>query len=284
MKYDSIYSYSQSKFEILKKNKKFFIKKYPKKMDSRELDSIKKQNSFLDFKTNNFKIVSAKIILDKNKFTNKKYYLIEYHQGKNSDQILQLSNKYEINILKNFFYSYFQNNLRKLEFTLLDKNILLSKIEEIEKKVIDNELKKISYKYFFLAKKNFKKDIYYPNSNQCHGDLTLSNIIVNSDSKKIILIDFQKTYNDNIIQDLSKIYQEFELHWSARYLSNFTSIRANIVYKSIIDNQFWSALNSNVLKSLNSEILMTLLRIFPYVKKNDKITLKWLIKSLNKIV
>ena len=39
------------------------------------------------------------------------------------------------------------------------------------------------------------------------------------EKNKIYLIDFLKTYNDGIGQDLSKIYQEFILGWSSRNLN-----------------------------------------------------------------
>ncbi len=126
-----------------------------------------------------------------------------------------------------------------------------------------------------------KTNIYKYDYFDCHGDFTLSNIIVNSKNKKIILIDFQNTYEENILQDFSKIYQEFILGWTSRNFSEINQLRSSIVYRSIISNNFWNIVNKKMLNSLKIEFLMTILRIVPYVKKNDKITFNWIIKSFN---
>ena len=38
---------------------------------------------------------------------------------------------------------------------------------------------------------------------------------------------------------------------------------------------FWRMFNKNLLHSFKVEFVMTILRIIPYVDKNDKITLDW---------
>ena len=100
---------------------------------------------------------------------------------------------------------------------------------------------------------------------------------------KIYLIDFLKTYNDGIAQDLSKIYQEFILGWSSRKLKDKEFLRSETIYRKVIKNNFFYLFPKNIRKVLKFEILMTLLRIFPYVDKNDKVTIDWLSKSLNKL-
>ena len=130
-------------------------------------------------------------------------------------------------------------------------------------------------------RKKIKEISMYP-TGMCHGDLTLSNIIL--EKNKICLIDFLKTYNDSILQDLSKVYQEFLLGWSSRELSQQEKLRSQIISKKIIDKNFFKIFSKKILKHLHFEVLMTLFRIFPYVNKNDQLTIRWLKNSVNNVL
>ena len=52
----------------------------------------------------------------------------------------------------------------------------------------------------------------------------------------------------------------------------------------IIDQHFFNSFPKNLIKHLKFEILMTLFRIFPYVDKNDEVTINWLKKSIEKVL
>jgi len=54
MKYNFINSHSKSSFEIIKNKKSLLIKKYPKKIDLRELNSVNKQNNFKNYIIENY--------------------------------------------------------------------------------------------------------------------------------------------------------------------------------------------------------------------------------------
>ena len=138
-----------------------------------------------------------------------------------------------------------------------------------------------------LYKKIFKK-IYSNLDNvkvnlkgKCHGDLTLSNIIINSDLKKIILIDFLKTFNESPLQDICKLIQDLRLYWSSRRLNKTNILRAKIFCDNI--KPFMHIKNESLYKILDLEMSMTLLRIIPYVPKNDFETIKWLETSHEKL-
>jgi hypothetical protein len=284
MKYNFINSHSKSSFEIIKNKKSLLIKKYPKKIDLRELSSVNKQNNFKNYIIENYLIKSSKIISKIPEIKKNKFYLLKYYSGKSGSDLLQYGNYEEISILKKFFYNYFNANLNNKNFYYLDKDIILSKIDSIKKDIKIKEIKIIAKKIISKVQKKINKNILYPLSNTCHGDLTLGNIIINSKNKKIILIDFQKTYHDNIVQDLSKVFQDFKLNWTSRSFSSLDKVRSRIIYNSMINDSFWNDLNKKIKKSLNQEILITLLRIFPYLKKEDKISIQWLISSFNKLI
>ena len=275
-------SFSDNKISFLKINHKYFIKKKIKFFDKREIDSINKQNKFNSFFIDDYKVISAKITYDLNK--NRSFYLIDFYQGKNGMDLLLTGNVKEIKILNKFFLNNYFNFNNKISYEKISKYIFLKKIEEIEKKIKNKKFIFFKDKIILNIKKKFSKDVYYPKNNVCHGDLTLSNIIVNSTKKYIVLFDFQKTYNDNIIQDYSKIYQDMVLNWTARKFSPNHKTRACVVYENLVPKNYWDKLDPMLLKPIKQEVSMTLLRILPYVKSGDILTLKWLNSSLKKIL
>ena len=74
--------HSQSKFFIIKENK-FYIKK-TKKINKRELLSIRKQNCFKAYFLQGYKVLSAKILYN---YPEKKEYLVEYFDGLTGENI-----------------------------------------------------------------------------------------------------------------------------------------------------------------------------------------------------
>ena len=127
----------------------------------------------------------------------------------------------------NFFLEQYVNNLiETAEFEIFDEKPYLTKCEEIKKKTIP--------KYINLYKKIFKNicmkldKVEINIKGKCHGDLTLSNIIINNNLKKIILIDFLETFNESPLQDICKLIQDLRLYWSSRRFNNTNMLRAKI--------------------------------------------------------
>ena len=115
----------------------------------------------------------------------------------------------------------------------------------------------------------------------CHGDLTLSNIIINRDKKKIILLDFLNTFKETPLQDICKLIQDLRLYWSSRRLNKTNMLRAKIFCDNI--KPFLSIKKTTFYEILDLEMSMTLLRILPYIPENDVETIKWLEVSFDKL-
>jgi len=277
MKYNKDTSYSKSKFSLIKINKKIYLKKKPLKIDKREFQSIVKQNSFKSFYVGKYLVQSAKIIYDKNFIKRNKSYLVEFAYGKNGEEILLSGNREEINILNIFYFKYFFNENKLKDITLRDKKKIIRKLVIIKKNI---KIKKINILFMFL-KTLLKKKLYTYEHDTCHGDFTLSNVIIDIKGKKITLIDFQSTYEDNVLQDLSKVYQEFVLNWTSRKFNNINKLRSKIVYQSIINNNFWKKIDKKMKDSLKLELAMTILRIVPYIDKKDTTTMNWIFESFD---
>ncbi len=115
---------------------------------------------------------------------------------------------------------------------------------------------------------------------ECHGDLTLSNLIL-SHSKGIVLIDFLACFLESPLQDLAKIAQDFECGWSFRKLDSNLRIKAGIFAKLAYPGyagQLYALFPTQaaVFK------LLCLARIAPYVK--DELTARWLENALGNLL
>lgn len=279
MLYEAKNSFSKSRFSLIKVKKKIFLKKIPPRFNEREYLSIKKQNNFKSYYINGFKVESAKINFIKKLRSNS--YLVEFFEGKTGDQILLTGNKDEIKILKFFLNDYISKRISN-ELIYRDKILIKRKFKKILKSKNFKKIKN-SKEIIYMFNKLIKKKLYKFKNIECHGDLTLSNIIINKKLKKIILFDFLSTYDENIIQDISKIFQEYNLFWTSRKLDNIGKLRSEIVYNSIISKNFWKQFDKKMTTSFKMEFLITILRIVPYVKYNDHNTFNWISKSIYNI-
>ena len=274
-------SFSKANFLFkLEKENLLLIKKL-KKPNKRDYESINKNNHFKKFLKIKNVVIKKIHIKSFNELKKKKSYKMNYINGVSGELILKNSDIQQVKVLKKFYLDFFKYTKKTIHWIELDKKIYINKITNIKKNINNKELKKLFLKCEKYLKKNLNKFKKYPKS-LCHGDLTLSNIILSKN--KIFLIDFLKTFNDSILQDLAKIYQEFILGWSSRKLNEREILRSQIIYEMIIDKSFFSQFSNKVLKLLKFEVLVTLLRIFPYVHNDDKVTVKWLKKSIVQIL
>jgi hypothetical protein len=284
MKFKSGNSFSNSKFKLINIKNTIYLRKFLRSSSSRNIQSIIKQNNFKDLKIAGFQVISAKVKTTYTVIKNKKYYDMFFYDGISGDEILQRANVNEINFLKHWIEkSFFTKKIRN--FCKLDPNVYLNKLNDIVKKIKNKRFLIIFTRKYIPDFKNLlnSQNIYYPKVLQCHGDLTLANMIVNYTKKKLILFDFLKTYNDNIVQDYAKLYQEFKLGWSGRYFDSIQNTRSLIVYQNIISDNQWRSLDIKLKKAIIIETYMTLFRILPYINLNDKLTFNWLLQSLTKL-
>lgn len=274
-------SFSNSKFELYRLSDKVVLKKKIKRPNYRDFESLKKNNlliNVLKIKNLNIQKISVKSYRD---FVKRKSYLTTYVNGLSGELIILNSSLKEINLIKNYLNLHFKILMKNNKFVNIDQNIFLNKLREIEKKTLSLDLKIFLKKNKNIMKKYINNISTYP-SGICHGDLTLSNFIINKN--QIYLIDFLKTYHDSILQDLSKIYQEFILGWSSRFTSKNQKLRSKLFCEKVVDVDFFNSFPINLRKYLYFEILMTLFRIFPYVKQKDKITINWLKDSIKFVI
>ena len=170
-------SFSKSKFELININKKLFLKKKFTNLKKRDFESILKNNFFYkNIKIKNTKVSFIKIDSFKD-FKKKKYLIMNYINGYSGELIIKNFGYSEVNILKNFINDYFNYAKKNTEWKKLDKKIVLSKINQLKKKIKIPSLLKIFKSREKELLRELDKINFYPKG-FCHGDLTLSNIIV----------------------------------------------------------------------------------------------------------
>ena len=277
-------SYSRSNFELINKNNKVYLKKNFNNFNKRDFFSLKKQSEFKNYKIKNTHVIAPLVTNDQLKkvFINKSA-IMDYYEGISGTKILIEGDNETFNYLSLFLRDYIKRNLDSIKWSYIDSNILINKVELTLKKTKIKELTIIGNKILSILKKRLGKSMMW-SSGYCHGDLTLGNIIFNKKEKKIILIDFLKTYNEGFVQDLSNLTQEFYLGWSARNLKGVNKLRAHIIYEKIWKDTNFFNFNNKTKNIIFNETLVTLLRIFPYISKNDIITIKWIQGSFDKMI
>ena len=269
-------SFSGSKFQLFERHQNIYIKKFYKNINNRDLKSFEKQRDFKNYYIKKYRVQSAKI--DKIDIK-KKIIILNYYSGLSGSELILNSDLAIHKILDFFLKEYVQNLIDTSKFEKFNKKPYLVKCNEIKKKILPNHM----YLYEKMFKKIYSKlnGIKINLIGKCHGDLTLSNIIINQDKKKIILIDFLKTFKETPLQDICKLIQDLRLYWSSRRFNATNMLRAQIFCNNI--NPFLSIKKPQLYKILDLEMSMTLLRILPYVTKNDFETIKWLEVSFDKL-
>ena len=269
-------SFSGSKFQLFERKQKIYIKKFYKNISERDLKSFQKQQNFKSYFIKKYQVQSASI--EKIDIT-RKVITLNYYTGLSGSELILNGDIAIHKILNSFLKGYVQKLIENSEIEKFNAKPYLVKCITIKKKILP--------KYMFLYKKIIRK--IYSKLNRikinfrgsCHGDLTLSNIIINKDEKKIILLDFLNTFKETPLQDICKLVQDLRLYWSSRRLNKTNMLRAKIFCDNI--NPFLSIKKTPFYEILDLEMSMTLLRILPYVPENDFETIKWLEVSFDKL-
>ena len=119
---------------------------------------------------------------------------------------------------------------------------------------------------------------YYFPVGKCHGDLTLSNVIMANDGT-LNLIDYLDTFFESPLQDVAKIMQDFVYGWSFRYEKKSTNLSA-LIFCSHSTPLICEYIANKFRPQMKILLILALMRIAPYT--DDEVTRNWLIKALQK--
>lgn len=167
----------------------------------------------------------------------------------------------EISTLSNMYLARLSARSHKKN---LSKSVLEQKIASISESASLKYHKLINI--FMAVVNSFPAEICYPNS-ECHGDLTLSNMIACGDT--IFLLDFSPSTFDSLLSDIVKIEQDLIFGWSARFCTKYIQADAKIFAKHA-----YPSLGRDLVGNYkNAYFIISVLnwfRIVPYI--NDECT------------
>ncbi|MFI3291770.1 MAG: phosphotransferase [Opitutales bacterium] len=230
------------------------------------------------FKQNSFSCLSIKTpkLLNSGYIDDVFYFDMDFVQARTLSSIFQTI---KINDIDTYIRLLFENlDVKIPAYTENAKAIFQTKIEELDVQIKD---KSPLVENAFSSLKSFDFSRITPSN--CHGDLTLENILLSA-SKEIYLIDFLDSFYDSWLIDVAKLLQDLELAWSYRYIEKDFNLNLRLsTAKGVLLAKIMSLpCGIEHLKSVYMLLLLNVVRIIPYAK--DDVTKNFIEESIAKIL
>lgn len=246
-----------------------FVRKISKEIDynSRLRIQCKKQENFIS------KIIKTPKILDKGYTEDELFYFdMEYIQG---ITLVEYVKSIEIGKVKGLVEALVNSFVPQIfsEMTQEEKNNI-NRIFENKLSDLRKNLSHIKYPKLYSALDLLEShDWSNLSPSNCHGDLTLENIIIQDG--KLYLIDFLDSFYDSWFLDIGTLLQDIEVMWSFRYQTNIemNTILRLIVFRDLLLDEV-KKINSDYVIEIYYSLLLKLIRIYPYIK--DDLTNRFL--------
>jgi len=257
-KTDILNGYSGFQLTVSKKKRGFSFSKVSKKDPERLVRQARKQNFYRqELLSTNLNLVfeiPEIFSIEKNKIS------MNYYFGKSIIDFLQTEDCSS--------FDWLIENLK----SLIEWEFTYCKPKRIKLESFESKLKNVP------NHNNFHREILTRVKNEyipvgfCHGDLTLSNLVI---SRKIILVDFHDPFIETPIQDMVKLLQEVDLKWSLQMYKKSPDLeKINIAYeylrKKVYDLvEYLSESNGIQRSTIFTFHLMVLVRLLAYSKDKE---------------
>mgnify|MGYP004519884807 CR=1 FL=1 len=161
--------------------------------------------------------------------------------------------------------------------TVDNSGIFLQKIDSLKKQLFILHNPIINEAIDLLSAHDWS--IY--SKSQCHGDLTLENIIVKNN--ELYFIDFLDSFFDSWILDIGTILQDVHVMWSYRNEDNVSinTLLRLMVFRDLLVDEAKRKLGNQYIEIYFS-LLLKLVRIYPYTK--DTKTYEFLNQKTKRII
>ena len=265
-------SNSKEKIELESNYGKFFIKKTWDEIERGE-KAILKQINFDEIRISDLIIRTPKVF--KTELLDKKFIAcMEYIEGHSGSDISTIGSRNISLKIKDALSILININFERSKILDVDCSIFVKKLDEILLKInLDSEMYKLikDLKSIFDQQHTLKLPV-----GPCHGDLTLSNIII-STSGSLNLIDFLDTFINSPLWDIVKLYQDLKYGWSYRSLAGPEKASSKLFFENCVPNQvkIYEDIFSKQILLFDA---LNLSRLSPYIKNNE--TKNWLMANL----
>lgn len=155
--------------------------------------------------------------------------------------------------------------------------IFHSKINDLSIKLHERENLILENAIWMLGRHNWSR----VTQSNCHGDLTLENIIIKDN--QLYLIDFLDSFYDSWILDAGTLLQDALIMWSYRKeakINNNTLVRL-LTFKDILIDAL-EAWDERMSLEIYYVLLLKLVRIYPYT--TDELTYAFLNKKISELM
>lgn len=252
-------------------DEKPFVRKIAgnKEYNNRLKNQMEKQQYFISTSIKTPRVLGSGF-LDNGLF----YFDMEYIHGITLSEYLKTI---EVSQISGLVESILSNYSCCNESKECDINGFIQKIESLKEQLGGLNNKEVSKALSILEFHDWSKF----NKSNCHGDLTLENMIIKDGT--IYLIDFLDSFYDCWILDLGTLLQDVQCMWSYRMEQKMninTTIRL-VIFRDILMNKVKQKFGDDYIEMYYA-LLLKLVRIYPYT--TDELTTNFLNRQLAAIV
>ena len=219
----------------------YYILKSSNKENALRLEKqILKQKMLCD---NNF-LINCNIpeIYKKEKVNNRIIFHMEYVKNSiNMIDFLSKDNNIKVDWLCNNIITIIDSYIKRCQIKKININILKEKIASVTQNIKNNVVCKPKMeeieKYLKYLKTNVQTitNVYVP-INICHGDMTFSNLLIDTNKMKLYLIDFLDSFIETPLFDIIKIRQDTCFNWTINMCDfDFDKNKVLLTFKFIDD-------------------------------------------------
>jgi thiamine kinase-like enzyme len=272
-------SHSGAGIEVISEGGEIIVEKTFYGKDLRNEAAIKKQIDFSGILTSKYNIQSIGLdVFNKNDCT---VVRMPYVEGISGNQVAIHGNRKLANNIRTSLNFYLMSILSKSKEKKIDRLVFINKMEQVKSKPVTKNIISEFNNGCDWVEENCPSVLLIP-IGSCHGDLTLSNIIITNDNYMYIF-DFLDTFIDSPLQDVSKIIQDMKYGWSFRHERASIKLKGQLFCESAFPDYIDTLMHiySKELKIFN---IMTILRIAPYIQIGDNETSEWFKKTMIQIL
>ena len=271
-------SHSGATLGIIKdENDDFVVSKKISENIDRNVTALAKQQRFRSITTSCYQ-VSAIPINSINKIDDVLVIKMPYIDGIGGEQFAIHGNRQSAYNLKITLNTYLIDLWSKSKVKDIDPEIIHDKVNHIESIEYDDIISDSVSSGCELIRKLCTKKLSIPIA-ECHGDLTLSNMIVSLD--KLYIFDFLDSIIESPLQDAAKVIQDMKYGWSFRKSKPSIKLKGQLFCESAYPD-FINTIELLYPREMKVIEMLTILRIAPYISKEDEITKLWFNKAVLK--